>query len=504
MQASSTSDNSAQRQTLRERGICVVIPTYNNGNTIGDVVRQCKEECDDIIVVDDGCTDCTGDVLRGIEGITVVRHKHNRGKGAALKSGFRRAKELGFAYVITLDGDGQHYPKDISNILKANQEHPGAFIIGSRNLTGVKRSGGSVFANKFSNFWFNLQTGRRISDTQSGYRLYPLNKLRLLPLVSSRYEAELSLLVFASWHGAEIYETQIDVYYPPQEERVSHFRPAADFTRISILNTILCVMAVAYGLPLTVLRMVWSLLKTAYTLIVFGVSTLLVFSPLMWLYAHIGKMTEAKKEKIHRLITNVSKLVLGGRVLPWVKFRVKVAENVDFDRPSVIVCNHQSSLDMLSILTLSHKIVFLTKDWVRRNPFFGCIVRCADYPSASEGIDELIPELKELTDKGYSIVIYPEGTRSRDLKISRFHQGAFVIAERLGLPITPATIYGSGRVMDGRKPWIRSGIIALRVDNPIDRERLDGIGNTLAQASELRKHTIETYAKIANKTEQEL
>ncbi len=504
MQASSTSDNKTQRKTLRERGVCVVIPTYNNGKTIGDVVRQCKEECDDIIVVDDGCTDSTRDVLRGIEGITVVSHEQNKGKGAALKSGFRRAKELGFAYAITLDGDGQHYPKDISNLLRANQQHPGAFIIGSRNLTGVKRSGGSVFANKFSNFWFNLQTGRRISDTQSGYRLYPLNKLRLLPLVSSRYEAELSLLVFASWHGAEIYETPIDVYYPPQEERVSHFRPAADFTRISILNTILCVMAVVYGLPLTVLRLTWSLLRTAYTLIVFGISTMLVISPMMWTYAHIGKMTDGKKERIHKLITNISKLVLGGRVMPWVKFRVKVEDSVDLDKPSIIVCNHQSSLDMLSILTLSPKMVFLTKDWVRSNPFFGCIVRCADYPSASEGIEALIPELKELTDKGYSIVIYPEGTRSKDLKIARYHQGAFVIAERLGLPITPAVIYGSGKVMDGRKPWIRSGVIALRVYNPMSREELDMMGNTLAQASGLRKHTIEKYTELANEIEREI
>ena len=97
-----------------------------------------------------------------------------------------------------------------------------------------------------------------------------------------------------------------------------------------------------------------------------------------------------------------------------------------------------------------------------------------------------------------------EGTRSKDLKIARFHQGAFVIAERLGLSVTPAAIYGSGKVMDGRKPWIRSGIIALKVDQPIERERLDEMGKTLVQASELRKHTIESYTKLANETEREL
>ena len=144
-----------------------------------------------VIVVTDGCTDRTTDILHAIDGITIVSYPQNRGKGYALKMGFRRALEMGFSYAITLDGDGQHYPEDIPLFLKANQQHPQSLIIGSRQLEGVDRSKGSSFANKFSNFWFYVQTGRALSDTQTGYRLYPLHRLHGLSLLTSRYEAEL-------------------------------------------------------------------------------------------------------------------------------------------------------------------------------------------------------------------------------------------------------------------------------------------------------------------------
>ena len=188
----STSDKSIQQQRLRERGICVVIPTYNNAGTIADVVHRTLERCLDVIVVSDGSTDGTPDILRGIEGITVVAYDKNAGKGTALKRGFRKALELGFAYAITLDADGQHFPEDIPAMLQANQENPGALIVGQRQgLEAMERSAGSKFANAFSNFWFAVQTGHYLRDTQTGYRLYPLRKLHGLSLLTSRYEAEL-------------------------------------------------------------------------------------------------------------------------------------------------------------------------------------------------------------------------------------------------------------------------------------------------------------------------
>ena len=100
-----------QKRLLHDRGICIVIPTYNNGGTIASVVQKTLEECSDVIVVNDGSTDNTAQILNSIEGITLVTYDQNR--GYALKQGFKKALALGFAYAITLDGDGQHYPENI-------------------------------------------------------------------------------------------------------------------------------------------------------------------------------------------------------------------------------------------------------------------------------------------------------------------------------------------------------------------------------------------------------
>ena len=108
---------------------------------------------------------------------------------------------------------------------------------------------GNTFANKFSNFWFKVQTCKSLPDTQTGYRLYPLKQMGTMWWVTSRYEAELEMLVFAAWHGIKLVPVSINVYYPPVGERVSHFRPGMDFFRISVLNTVLCVLAVLYGGP---------------------------------------------------------------------------------------------------------------------------------------------------------------------------------------------------------------------------------------------------------------
>ena len=303
-------DKDKQQQTLHDRGICVVIPTYNNGGTITVVVRDALRECRDVIVVNDGSTDNTSAELHQVAGITLVEYTTNRGKGYALREGFKRALDMGFSYAITLDGDGQHYPSDIHHFLTANQKHPGALIIGSRQLEGVERSEGSKFANKFSNFWFCVQTGRILPDTQSGYRLYPLKKLYGLSFVTSRYEAELELLVFASWHGIEIEPVDINVYYPPREERVSHFRPGIDFARISVLNTLLCFLAIVYGLPLRLFRLLSNVVRTVYSLLFVLFFCFCVITPAVWVYVKIGKMTEKKRHNLHRLIYKSTRFVM--------------------------------------------------------------------------------------------------------------------------------------------------------------------------------------------------
>ena len=495
-------DKDKQQQTLHDRGICVVIPTYNNGGTITRVVRETLLECRDVIVVNDGSTDNTSSQLHQVEGITLIEYATNRGKGYALREGFKRALEMGFSYAITLDGDGQHYPSDICHFLTANQKHPGTLIIGSRRLEGVERSEGSKFANKFSNFWFWVQTGRKLPDTQTGYRLYPLKKLRGLSLLTSRYEAELELLVFTSWHGTELVPIDINVYYPPREERVSHFRPGVDFARISVLNTVLCFLAVVYGLPLRLFRLLSNIVRTGYSLLFVLFFCFCIITPAVWLYVKIGKLTEKKRHNLHRLIYHATRFVMLRHGIPGTCFSYQVAEGVDFNKPSVIICNHQSHIDLACQLIFTPNMIFLTNQWVWHNPLYGLLIRNAEFYPVAEGIDALMPKLQSLVERGYSIAVFPEGTRSKDCSIGRFHQGAFYIAEQLGLNIVPMYLYGPGKILPKKTYHLRKGPIYIEVDEPITNAQLKAMGDTKSQASLLRRHYIEKYEQIANQIEQ--
>ncbi len=495
-------DTIEQKRLLRERGVCVVIPTYNNENTIGKVVRDTLCQCDDVIVVNDGCTDGTEEILQGIDGITIVSCPQNRGKGHALKAGFRKALDMGFAYAITLDADGQHYPEDIAFFLKANQEHPGALIIGSRRMEGVDRSKGSQFANKFSNFWFHLQTGKALDDTQTGYRLYPLHKLYGLSLLTSRYEAELELLVFASWHGVKLVPITINVYYPPRGERVSHFRPGMDFVRISVLNTVLCFLAIVYGLPLRVGRKLMVFLRTTYSLLFFLFFMMVLVTPIAWVYIKIGKMTEKKRYRLHLLIYHASRFIMIHHGIPGTKFRYLLKGDINFDQPHIIICNHQSHLDLMCQLVFTPKVVFLTNQWVWNNPIYGLVIRNAEYLPVIDGLDAIMPQLRSLVARGYSIAVYPEGTRSKDCKIGRFHQGAFYLAQELGLEILPMYLYGPGKILPKKTYHLNKGIFYIEVDGPIRQEEMQKMGELRKQTSMMRRHYVRKYREIANKIEQ--
>ena len=226
------------------RHICAVIPTYNNGGTVAEVVRRVLQQGLPVIVVDDGSTDGTQDALKGLD-IKILRHSQNRGKGIALRTGLEEARRLGYRQALTIDADGQHDPSDIPALVAAAA--PRTLVVGSRNIAAEGMSSGSTFANRFSNFWFTLQTAHKLTDTQTGFRIYPLEDLPSLKLLTARYEAELTLLVFSAWKGLKLVPVPVKVYYP--EDRVSHFRPFADFFRISVLNTVLCVLALLYGYP---------------------------------------------------------------------------------------------------------------------------------------------------------------------------------------------------------------------------------------------------------------
>jgi glycosyltransferase involved in cell wall biosynthesis len=226
------------------RHICAVIPTYNNGGTVAGVVQGVLRQGLPVLVVDDGSTDGTSEALKGLD-VNVLRHEKNLGKGRALKTGLEEARRLGYRFALTIDADGQHDPEDIPALVAAAGEK--TLVVGSRNIAADGMPAGSTFANRFSNFWFTVQTFRKLPDTQTGFRVYPLEDLPSLKLLTARYEAELTLLVFSAWKGLKLVPVPVRVYYP--ENRVSHFRPFADFFRISVLNTVLCLVALVYGYP---------------------------------------------------------------------------------------------------------------------------------------------------------------------------------------------------------------------------------------------------------------
>lgn len=238
---------------VEENEACAVIPTYQNAKTLLKVVADVHRVVDTVFVVDDGSNDGTAALLDKATGNErpekVLTHPKNCGKGAALKTGLTYARQQGFRYAVTVDADGQHRADDIPALLKAVEEEPDALAIGSRGLQHENMPAKSTFANRFSNFWFALQTLQRLPDTQSGLRIYPLRRLHGLRWMSARYEAELTLLVFSAWAGVKLLPVPVSVYYPPRDQRVTHFRPGRDFTRISVLNTLLCFLMVVYGWP---------------------------------------------------------------------------------------------------------------------------------------------------------------------------------------------------------------------------------------------------------------
>ena len=492
---SDLTDIEQQRRMLRERGICVVIPTYNNAGTIVDVVRRSKEQCDDVIVVCDGCTDDTVALLQQVDGITIVSCPHNGGKGIALKRGFQKALKEGFSYAITLDADGQHFPEDIHIFLEANIDHPEAIIVGQRKgMESVERTSGSKFANAFSNFWFCVQTGHRLADTQTGYRLYPLKKLPCLSLLTSRYEAELELMVFSSWQGVEIVSKEVNVFYPPKEKRVSHFRPIKDFSRIFVLNTCLSILAIVYAYPLKLFRLLMTILRTLYSLLLYLIACFCILLPYTALLNVLRCDKQQKAESLRKLLYRLTRFVVFQHGIPGVRCTVDRGGET-FDRPAVIICNHQSHLDLMLMLSQTPKMIVLTNDWVWNSPFFGKVLQNAEYYPVSMGIDSMLPKLKDLVERGYSIAVYPEGTRSKDCRIGRFHKGAFHIASALKLDILPFVEYGAGQVLPKGGKYLRRGDIRLQINKRIPYEEYTQYGTSQEIASRFRKYYRELRVK---------
>jgi len=237
----------SNNEHIKSITICIIIPTYNNHKTLKRVLDSVLLYTTNIIVVNDGSTDETLGILENYPQLVQIHFPKNSGKGMALRKGFEKAIRLGYEFAITIDSDGQHFASDIPLFINEISNDGPILLIGSRNMMQDNVPKKSSFGNKFSNFWFWFETGNRLEDTQSGFRLYPL---KYIPknYFTTKFEFEIEVIVRSAWKGIQVKNIPIKVLYDPAE-RVSHFRPLRDFTRISILNTVLVFIALFYIKP---------------------------------------------------------------------------------------------------------------------------------------------------------------------------------------------------------------------------------------------------------------
>jgi glycosyltransferase involved in cell wall biosynthesis len=209
----------------------VVIPLYNHGRTVKAVATAASALGWPVYVVDDGSTDGGDPSLEFVANLCLLRHRVNLGKGAALMTGFRVAAERA-DWAITLDADGQHFPEDAQALIDAIPQGRRPIMLGCRlRMSAEGAPWTSRFGRGFSNFWIRMADGPRVTDSQSGFRIYPLPEVLQLGVRAQRYQFEIEVLVKAAWSAMEVIEAPIRVSYPPEAERESHFRPFGDFWR---------------------------------------------------------------------------------------------------------------------------------------------------------------------------------------------------------------------------------------------------------------------------------
>ncbi|QWT19285.1 glycosyltransferase family 2 protein [Bacillus sp. NP157] len=211
---------------------CVLIPCLNEAQAIRTVVSGALQLGMPVIVVDDGSDDRTPEIVGELP-VTLLRHAGRRGKGEALRTGFREAMRQGYDGVFTMDGDGQHLAGDIPAMLDAVTTYPGAIVIGARLLEREQQPPGRRRANAVADWGISWACGRPIADTQSGQRFYPRAALELVDLPAENFVFEAAVLITACRErGIGVVSVPIASRYQG-DFRISHFSPVRDVTRIT-------------------------------------------------------------------------------------------------------------------------------------------------------------------------------------------------------------------------------------------------------------------------------
>ncbi len=241
--------------------------------------------------------------------------------------------------------------------------------------------------------------------------------------------------------------------------------------------------------PIILLDIIVSI--TSFMVFLAGV---IFLSALVIIFKYTPFFSDAKKKIIHYLLYLICKLVVGINFLFRKEYIDKYKMNLD--KPVVLVCNHQSHLDIALILLLSPKIFVLTNEWVWKNPFYGLIIRYIDFYPIYTGIEKGFEKIKAKVEKGYSVLVFPEGTRTKDGKIFRFHQGAFSLADYLGLDILPILLHGAYNCMPKTEFFLRAGHITLKFFDRIKVEPAD-VDNGITYLPQAKKLTAFYRAQYA-------
>lgn len=234
----------------------------------------------------------------------------------------------------------------------------------------------------------------------------------------------------------------------------------------------------------------------AFTFFLFG-SLLLTISGFILL--KICKPSQKNKLKFHKHLSSLSRFVV--KHMPRVKTEVVNNLREDFSKPAIIISNHQAHIDLVYIMMLSPKIIILTNDWVWNSPFYGMIVKYADFYPIADGVESSVEKLSELVANGYSILVFPEGTRSEDCSIKRFHKGAFYLAEKLELDIIPVIIHGMGHCLPKKELLLRKGRCTVKICDRIPPSDISFGSDYVERSKNLRRFLINEYNNLAERIE---
>ena len=246
--------------------------------------------------------------------------------------------------------------------------------------------------------------------------------------------------------------------------------------------------------PLTLKRMLYTFLS----LLVFFIFAFLIITPLTLLYILLVPPSEKKRYRYHQMIAGFMRLAL--KALPGVKFSLENKFGETFEKPAVIIANHQSHLDLLCMMMLHPKVVLLTTDWVWKNPIYGVIIRFAEFYPVSDGYDKNVERLQKLVERGYSVVVFPEGTRSETGEILRFHKGAFQLAQALKVDILPVFIHGAHHVMPKKDFVLREGRLHVEIGERMSSDAVSAV-DARALTSQFHKYYIEHYDALRRQRE---